>query len=98
MRFFKNEALLNEIVDKIFKIIDINANGVIEINELDYFITKACKEMNLQQMPSKEDIKETFDELDEDKNSVIDPEEMRKFLNVLLEDQKKKYSKILNIL
>jgi calcium-dependent protein kinase len=69
-KFFGEKAfMLDEEVEKIFNLVDINNNGVIDYSE---FITAAS---NIQQLVSDKQLKATFKAFDLDGNGEISIQE-----------------------
>ncbi len=89
----RDEKTFREVVSAVFKSIDKNGDGTLEISEIEEFIGVVCTEMNIKNGPGKDNIKDVFDELDEDKSKTISEDELAKFLRVLFEEQKKQLAK-----
>ena len=89
----KDEKTFKEVVAAVFKSIDKDNNGTLDISEIQDFIGIVCAEMNIKGGPGKENIKDVFEELDEDKSKTISEDELAKFLRVLFEEQKKQLAK-----
>ena len=89
----KDEKTFSEVVSAVFASIDKDGSGTLEINEVEEFITSVCTEMGIKKAPGKDNIKEVFEELDEDKSKTISKDELAKFLRVLFEEQKNQLAK-----
>ena len=89
----KEEKTFAEVVSAVFTSIDKDGSGSLEIDEVEYFISKVYAEMGMKAAPGKGKIKEIFEELDEDDSNNISKEELSKFLRVLFEEQKNHLAK-----
>ena len=89
----KDDKTFTEVVNAVFASIDKDGSGTLEIGEIEDFINGVCKEMNITKAPGKDNIKDVFEELDEDKSKTISREELGKFLRVLFEEQKNQLEK-----
>ena len=69
-----DDALMHEITQKSFKIIDKDGSGKIDLEELEQVIARVSSDMGTNP-PSKEDMKEVFDNLDKDKSGTIEYDE-----------------------
>ena len=65
---------------KAFKSYDKDGNGVLDRREVVDLLTNHFKEQGIKKKPSKSDIDEFFNNLDEDHSGVIDFEEFKHFL------------------
>ena len=92
----KDAAMFNSVVAAVFKSIDTDGSGTLDIAEIEKFIGGVCSEMGIKMSPDKGNIKEVFEELDEDKSKTISQEELAKFLRVLFEEQKNQLAKQLS--
>lgn len=65
---------------KAFKSYDKDGNGVLDRREVVDLLTNHYKEQGIKRRPTKQDVDEFFDNLDEDHSGVIDFEEFKHFL------------------
>ena len=89
----KDEKTFSEVVSAVFSSIDKDGSGTLEIDEVQTFIEGVCTEMGIKKAPGKDNIKEVFEELDEDKSKNISKDELAKFLRVLFDEQRKNLAK-----
>lgn len=72
---------------KAFKSYDKDGNGVLDRREVVDLLTNHFKEQGIKRRPTKVDVDQFFDNLDEDHSGVIDFEEFKHFL---IDNMKKK--------
>lgn len=65
---------------KAFKSYDKDGNGVLDRREVVDLLTNHFKEQGIKRRPTKADVDQFFDNLDEDHSGVIDFEEFKHFL------------------
>ena len=63
-----------------FKTYDKDGNGVLSPNEIWFFLESHFKEQGISQKPTKKDIDDFFDQLDEDHSGEIGFDEFKNFL------------------
>ena len=85
----KDEKTFNEVVSAVFKSIDKDGSGTIELNEIEDFIKGICEDMGISQIPDTTSISSVFNELDTDHSKNISKKELAGFLRLLFEEQKK---------
>ena len=80
----ENEAKLSRdkmnVMKRAFKTYDKDGNGVLSPNEIWFFLESHFKEQGISQKPTKKDIEDFFDELDEDHSGEIGFDEFKNFL------------------
>ena len=89
----KDEKTFSELVSAVFASIDKDGSGTLEIEEVEEFIMNVCSEMGIKNAPAKSNIRDVFEELDEDKSKNISKDELAKFLKVLFEEQRNQLGK-----
>ena len=89
----KDEKTFSEVVSAVFASIDKDGSGTLEIEEVEEFIMNVCSEMGIKNAPAKSNIRDVFEELDEDKSKNISKDELAKFLTVLFEEQRNQLGK-----
>ena len=88
-----DEKTFSEVVTAVFTSIDKDGSGTLEIDEVEEFIMSVCSEMGIKNAPAKGNIRDVFEELDEDKSKNISKDELAKFLRVLFEEQRNQLAK-----
>ena len=84
-----NEKLFKHVVNEVYKTIDIDGSGTIEVEEIQEFITNICNETGIGDPPDIDAVTSVFKELDEDGSNTIEIEELEKFLRLLFEEQQR---------
>ena len=75
----EDERKLNILTQIAFKTVDIDGSGCIEQAELEKIMAQICMDMGAE-IPSKEDVQEVLDDLDEDGNKTIEVGEFKAFI------------------
>ena len=75
----EDERKLNVLTQIAFKTVDIDGSGCIEQPELE----QICMDMGAE-IPSKEDVQEVLDDLDQDGNKTIEVGEFKAFIKDIL--------------
>ena len=78
-----DERKLNVLTQIAFKTVDIDGSGMIEQPELEKIMAQICMDMGAE-IPSKEDVQEVLDDLDEDGNKTIEVGEFKAFIKDIL--------------
>ena len=78
-----DERKLNVLTQIAFKTVDIDGSGMIEQPELEKIMAQICMDMGAE-IPSKEDVQEVLDDLDEDGNNTIEVGEFKAFIKDIL--------------
>ena len=93
----KDDNKLKVFSDRLFQTYDSNKNNFIENDEFYNLIMKFSQEQQVDYVPSKEEIKELFNQLDKDKSHKLDAKEFKEFTKSLIleilkrnEEKKKK--------
>ncbi len=79
----EDERKLNILTQIAFKTVDIDGSGCIEQAELEKIMAQICMDMGAE-IPSKEDVQEVLDDLDEDGNKTIEVGEFKAFIKDIL--------------
>ena len=79
----EDERKLNILTQITFKTVDIDGSGCIEQAELEKIMAQICMDMGAE-IPSKEDVQEVLDDLDEDGNKTIEVGEFKAFIKDIL--------------
>ena len=79
----EDERKLNILTQIAFKTVDIDGSGCIEQPELEKIMAQICMDMGAE-IPSKEDVQEVLDDLDEDGNKTIEVGEFKAFIKDIL--------------
>lgn len=79
-----DERKLNVLTKLAFNAVDRDGSGVIEQNELEKIMAQICMDMGAE-VPSKEDVQEVLNDLDDDKNNTIEIGEFKAFIKDILE-------------
>ena len=79
----EDERKLNILTQIAFKTVDIDGSGCIEQPELEKIMAQICMDMGAE-IPSKEDVQEVLDDLDEDGNKTIEVNEFKAFIKDIL--------------
>ncbi len=79
----EDERKLNVLTRIAFKTVDIDGSGCIEQPELEKIMAQICMDMGAE-IPSKEDVQEVLDDLDEDGNKTIEVGEFKAFIKDIL--------------
>ncbi len=79
----EDERKLNVLTQIAFKTVDIDGSGCIEQPELEKIMAQICMDMGAE-IPSKEDVQEVLDDLDEDGNKTIEVNEFKAFIKDIL--------------
>ena len=79
----QDERKLNVLTQIAFKTVDIDGSGCIEQPELEKIMAQICMDMGAE-IPSKEDVQEVLDDLDEDGNKTIEVNEFKAFIKDIL--------------
>ena len=79
----EDERKLNVLTQIAFKTVDIDGSGCIEQRELEKIMAQICMDMGAE-IPSKEDVQEVLDDLDEDGNKTIEVNEFKAFIKDIL--------------
>ena len=79
----EDERKLNILTQIAFKTVDIGGSGCIEQAELEKIMAQICMDMGAE-IPSKEDVQEVLDDLDEDGNKTIEVGEFKAFIKDIL--------------
>ena len=79
----EDERKLNILIQIAFKTVDIDGSGCIEQAELEKIMAQICMDMGAE-IPSKEDVQEVLDDLDEDGNKTIEVGEFKAFIKDIL--------------
>ena len=69
-----------ETMRKAFQSYDKDGNGVLDRNEVIDLMTNHFREQGIKKKPSKADVDEFFDQLDDDHSGEIEFEEFKDFL------------------
>ena len=88
-KVLNDKKLFQDIVDKLFTIIDKDKSGGLDIHEIEEFMVTSSSKMGMATPPSKENIKAMFDKLDVNKDKILSKEELSAFVKEMLENQKK---------
>ena len=78
-----DERKLNVLTQIAFKTVDIDGSGCIEQPELEKIMAQICMDMGAE-IPSKEDVQEVLDDLDQDGNKTIEVGEFKAFIKDIL--------------
>jgi Ca2+-binding EF-hand superfamily protein len=78
-----DERKLNVLTQIAFKTVDKDGSGRIEQPELEKIMAQICMDMGAE-IPSKEDVQEVLDDLDEDGNNTIEVGEFKAFIKDIL--------------
>ena len=84
-----DENKLQIFSDRLFERYDVNKNNFIEDDELYNLIMKLSKEIKVDYVPTKEEVKELFDKLDKDKSKKLDAKEFKEFTKTLIKEMLK---------
>ena len=80
----ENKALVSkskiETMRRAFKSSDKDGNGVLDRSEIFDLLTNHFKEQGIKKKPTKADVDEFFDKLDEDHSGEIEFDEFKEFL------------------
>ena len=79
----EDERKLNVLTQIAFKTVDIDGSGCIEQPELEKIMAQICMDMGAE-IPSKEDVQEVLDDLDQDSNKTIEVGEFKAFIKDIL--------------
>ena len=79
----EDERKLNVLTQIAFKTVDKDGSGMIEQRELEKIMAQICMDMGAE-IPSKEDVQEVLDDLDEDGNKTIEVGEFKAFIKDIL--------------
>jgi Ca2+-binding EF-hand superfamily protein len=79
----QDERKLNVLTQIAFKKVDKDGSGTIEQNELENFMAQICKNMS-GELPSKEDVQEVLDDLDENCSNIIEVGQFKAFIKDIL--------------
>ncbi len=79
-----DDKKLDRIAKVTFKSVDKDSSGLIDIKELELVMKSISSDLRLD-TPSKQDIKDVFDMLDEDKSGSISYIEFKFLIKCLLE-------------
>ncbi len=79
----EDERKLNVLTQIAFKTVDIDGSGCIEQPELEKIMAQICMDMGAE-IPSKEDVQEVLDDLDQDGNKTIEVGEFKAFIKDIL--------------
>ena len=79
----EDDRKLNILTQIAFKTVDIDGSGCIEQAELEKIMAQICMDMGAE-IPSKEDVQEVLDDLDEDGNKTIEVGEFKAFTTDIL--------------
>ena len=79
----EDERKLNILTQIAFKTVDIDGSGCIEQPELEKIMAQICMDMGAE-IPSKEDVQEVLDDLDEDGNNTIAVGKFKDFIKDIL--------------
>ena len=71
----RNEGVFEDMLNEIFKSLDLDNSGSIEIEEIEPFLGKYLSVKNIME-PNKEALHKAFNELDKDKNKKLDRGEL----------------------
>ena len=75
---------LNNIAKRAFDNVDTDKNGYIDEYELEKILAQISSDMGAEP-PTKEDVKEVLEHLDEDRSGKIEFEEFQKLIKDILE-------------
>ena len=75
--------LLDGVVEKAFKSVDTDNSGSIDEQELEKVLAQISSDMGAEP-PTKEDVKEVLEELDEDHNGTIEMKEFKMLIKDIL--------------
>lgn len=78
-----DERKLNVLTKIAFQAVDKDGSKVIEQAELEKIMAQICMDMGAE-IPSKEDVQEVLDDLDEDGNNTIEVGEFKAFIKDIL--------------
>ena len=80
----KDEKKFEVLTKLAFKAVDKDGSGSIDQSELEKIMAQICMEMGAE-VPSKEDVQEVLNDLDEDNSKSIEYEEFKDFIKDILE-------------
>ena len=78
-----DERKLNVLTQIAFKSVDKSGSNRIDQNELEKIMAQICMDMGAE-IPSKEDVQEVLDDLDDDGNHTIEVGEFKAFIKDIL--------------
>ena len=79
----EDERKLNVLTKIAFKTVDTDGSGMIEQPELEKIMAQICMDMGAE-IPSKEDVEEVLDDLDEDGDKEIEVNKFKTFIKDIL--------------
>ena len=79
-----DENKLKVLTELAFKAVDKDGSGSIDQSELEKIMAQICMEMGAE-VPSKEDVQEVLNDLDEDNSKSIEYDEFKEFIKDILE-------------
>ena len=86
-------SLFDDIVLAVFKAIDLDNSGSLELYEIESFIQEISNEIGIKDVIDNFTIKKFFNEIDTDNSKAISVKELSNFLKLLFSEEKKKIEK-----
>ena len=80
----KDENKFDVLSELAFDAVDKDKSGKIDQSELEKIMAQICMDMGAE-VPSKEDVQEVLNDLDDDKNNTIEIGEFKAFIKDILE-------------
>ena len=91
-----DKSLFDDIVLAVFKRIDSDNSGSLELIEIESFIQEISNEMGMKGVLDDQTIKKFFNEIDTDNSKTVSIKELSNFLLLLFSEQKKRIEEYLS--